>query len=80
MMKVDISTALFLYLFVSVVLVFLLWLFIDFGTRQREYSSEEKNLWHCSICDNTYIDSRHEGISKCPKCGSYIERVEELAE
>jgi len=74
MIKVDISMALFLYLFFSVFIVLLAWIFISFGTKLKTFSSEEKYIWHCSICGHTYIDSRHDEISKCPRCGSYIEK------
>ncbi len=74
MVRIDISTALFIYLFISVIVVFLAWVFFDFGTGMKTFSSEEKYIWHCSICTHTYIDSRHDEISKCPRCGSYIER------
>ena len=76
MIKVDISMALFLYLFFSTIVILILWSFFNFGTRLKTFSSEEKYIWHCSICANTYIDSRHEDISKCPVCGSFNEKVE----
>jgi len=74
MIKIDLSMALFFYLFFSVIFVLLSWVFINLGTRMRSYSSEEQYIWHCSICSNTYIDSKSDDISKCPRCGSYIEK------
>jgi uncharacterized paraquat-inducible protein A len=76
MIKVDMSTAITLFVFLSVVGVLVLWIFLDLGTRLRNFSSEEKYIWHCGICDYTYIDSRHEDISRCPRCKSYIDRNE----
>ena len=76
MIKMDISMALFFYLFGSAIVVLLLWSFFDFGIKLKTFSSDEKYIWHCSICSTTYIDSRHEEISKCPKCGSYNQRIE----
>ena len=75
MIKIDISTALFLYLFFSVITVLVAWLFMDFGIRLSTFSSEEKYIWHCTICTHTYIDSRNDEISICPRCHSYIERA-----
>ena len=75
MIKLDMTTALFLYLFFSVFLVLIAWIFLNFGTKQKTFSSEEKYIWHCSICGYTYIDSHHDEISQCPKCGSYIEKI-----
>ena len=76
MIKLDMSTALFLYLFFSVFLVLLAWMFLNFGTKQKTFSSEEKHIWHCSICALTYVDSKREVVSKCPRCDSYNQRVE----
>jgi hypothetical protein len=75
MIKVDISMALILYLFFSTVVILILWSFFNFGTRLKTFSSEEKHIWHCNICANTYIDSKHEDISKCPICGSFNEKI-----
>ncbi len=75
MIKVDISTALFLYLLFSAVLMLLAWSFVDFGTRLKNFSSEERHIWYCGICGNTYIDSVSEHISCCPRCSSYNERL-----
>ncbi|MGB3057274.1 MAG: hypothetical protein WBC16_03885 [Candidatus Omnitrophota bacterium] len=76
MIKVDISTALFLYLFFTAVLLLILWSFFSFGTRMKTFGSEEKYIWHCSICAYTYIDSKHENISRCPRCNSYNEKID----
>lgn len=75
MIEMDISTALFIYLLFSAVIVLIAWSFFDFGTKLRTFSSDEKYIWHCSICANTYIDSMHEDISKCPRCKSYNQRL-----
>ena len=75
MIKVDISMALFLYLLVSTVSVLVAWSFFNFGTKLKNFSSEERYIWYCGICGNTYIDSRHEDISQCPRCGTYNERL-----
>lgn len=74
MIELDVSMALFLYLLFTAVFILLLWSFFDFGTKLKTFSSDEKYLWHCSICTNTYVDSRHDDISKCPRCGSYNQR------
>ncbi|MDP8299842.1 MAG: hypothetical protein P9L88_08090 [Candidatus Tantalella remota] len=71
----DISTALFVYLLFTAVVVLIVWSFLNFGTRLKTFSSDEKYIWHCSICANTYIDSMHEDISKCPRCNSYNQRL-----
>jgi uncharacterized paraquat-inducible protein A len=74
MIKLDISMAVFLYLLFTAVFILIAWSFFDFGTKLKTYSSDEKYIWHCSICTLTYIDSRHDELSKCPRCGSYNQR------
>jgi len=74
MIKLDISTAVFLYLLFNVVGVLLMWVLFDFRTKSVDFRRDEDYIWHCVICANIYINSRQEGISKCPQCGSYNER------
>ena len=74
MIKVDIAMALFLYLLFTVMVVLVVWSFFSFGTKMKTFSSDEKDIWHCETCTFTYIDSRHDEVSKCPRCGSYNER------
>ncbi|HPS20353.1 MAG TPA: hypothetical protein PKY78_05135 [Candidatus Omnitrophota bacterium] len=76
MIKIDISLALFVYLLITVILVIGAWLMAGVRARLKTYVSEERFIWHCSICDNTYIDSKNEEISQCPKCGSYVDKSE----
>jgi DNA-directed RNA polymerase subunit RPC12/RpoP len=80
MIKLEVSMAVALYLFFSVVIVLVLWMFSGYRGRQRKFSSEDRYIWHCSICDHTYVDSIHEGLSQCPQCGSYVEKAEAVKE
>lgn len=74
MIRLDISTALFLYLFFTVIVILAVWFFFDFGTQLKMFFSDEKFIWHCSICSNNYVDSRNDEFSRCPRCGSYNQR------
>ena len=80
MIKMDISVALFVYLFFSAGIVLIVWSFFNFGTKLKTFSSDEKYIWHCNICDYTYIDSVHSEISKCTRCRSYNQRIEKGVE
>ncbi len=77
MINLDISTALFLYLFFSVIMLLAAWFFLDFGIKLKMFVSDEKYIWHCPICSNNYIDSLSEELSECPRCGSYNQRAVE---
>ncbi|MFH1846157.1 MAG: hypothetical protein ABH869_01220 [Candidatus Omnitrophota bacterium] len=75
MIKVDISTALFLYILFTTVSILIVWAFFNFGTKLKSFGSEEQHVWNCNICTITYIDSSSREISKCPRCGSYNDRI-----
>ncbi len=77
MIKLDLSTFLFLYLLLSAVLLLIAWASLDLGTKMKTFSPDEKFIWHCNICDHNYIDSINDEISKCPRCGSYTEKVKQ---
>ena len=74
MINIDLPMFLFIYLFFSTVLLLIAWSFLDFGTRLKNFTPDEKFIWHCNICDYHYIDSLSEDISRCPRCGSYNEK------
>ena len=76
MIKVDLSTAIFLYLFFTAVFILMLWSFFDFGTKLKTFGSDEKYILHSTICAHTYIDSKHESVSRCPQCKSYNQRID----
>jgi len=76
MIELDITAAIALYIFLTVVGVLSLWLFLDREPKSKRYTSAKKSIWQCEICTFTYVDSQHEVISKCPHCGSFNERKE----
>ncbi len=75
MIKLDISVAIFLYLFFTAIVLLVLWCFFDLGTKLKTFSSDEEYIWHCAICAFTYVDSTRDDISKCPRCASFNQRV-----
>jgi len=74
MIKLAFSQAVAIYLFFSVVVILVLWTLFEYRRGAKKYPQDNKHIWHCSICEHTYIDSKHEDLSQCPMCGSYIER------
>jgi len=50
MIELDISTAVALYLLVTVVSLLLIWLFLDRETTTKQYASEKKSIWQCEVC------------------------------
>ena len=74
MIELDITTAVALYLCLTVITLLLLELYLDRGTKSKQYASEKKSIWQCEVCAFTYIDSQHDVISKCTQCGSFNKR------
>ena len=70
--RVDLSTAVSLYIIVSVIGIFILWFLWENIRLHRTSADDEKSfIWECEICTFIYIDSVHDEISVCPRCGSY---------
>ena len=74
MIRLDIAQAIFLYLFFSVIGLFVLWVFFEERLKFIYFSEEEIYVRQCTICAYTYVDSMNRDISKCPRCNSFNER------
>ncbi len=77
MFRLDVSTAVFLYVMSSLLVIFLMWIFFERTTTFPKFVREEADVWECTICAYTYVDSRHHGISQCPQCKSYNKKSPE---
>ena len=77
MFRLDISMAVFLYVMTSLGAIFLLWLFFEKKAVLPKYVREEADVWECSICAHTYVDSTNHEISQCPQCKSYNKKAAE---
>ncbi|MBU4311495.1 MAG: hypothetical protein KJ706_02095 [Candidatus Omnitrophica bacterium] len=76
MIRIDFSLAIGLYIILTVCLVLVLWLVFDKKRSSESFTSEENFFWQCSICTYVYVDSKHNTLSQCPRCGSYNKREE----
>ena len=70
MIKLDISVALFVYLFFTVVLVLALWIWFEKRSRFTDFETNRENVWQCSVCSYVYVDKKGEDFSRCPRCNS----------
>ena len=77
MIRVDISTAVFLYLMSSLLVIFFLWIVLEKRTMLPKFVREKADVWECSICAYTYVDSTHHEISQCPQCKSFNKKSPE---
>ena len=70
MIKLDISLAIFLYLLFTVIIVFVLWIFLERRTKSNDFKIDNKDIWQCSVCRYVYINLKKEDFSRCPRCKS----------
>ncbi|MCM8780790.1 MAG: hypothetical protein NC908_02565 [Candidatus Omnitrophica bacterium] len=73
MINIDFSLAISGYILITLLIVFLPWFFSP-KNKDRELSLDPHFIWHCSICTYTYINTKQDNISVCPRCGSYNKR------
>ena len=74
MITVNFYSAVALYALIIIIAVFSIWLFSR-QEKDKELSLDERFIWFCSICTYTYINTRDELISVCPRCGSYNKKL-----
>lgn len=77
MFRMDVSMAVCLYVMSSLLAVFLLWILFEKKAILPKFIREEADVWECSICAYTYVDSTHQEISQCPQCKSYNKKSPE---
>ena len=77
MIRVDVSTAVFLYVMFSLLAIFFFWIVFEKKAILPKFVREEADVWECAICAYTYVDSQHQEISQCPQCKSYNKKEKE---
>ncbi len=77
MIQMDVSTVVFLYVMSSLMVIFVVWIFFEKTVVLPKFVREEADVWECSICVYTYVDSTHHEISQCPQCKSYNKKSPE---
>lgn len=71
MIKLDITTLIFLYILFSVISLLVIWIIYGYIGVRRFLPKDVRYIWKCSVCSHIYVDSKHEDMSVCPLCGSY---------
>jgi len=74
MISIDFSLAISLYLFLLVNIILVAWLLFSKRQKDRDLSLDPKFIWFCSVCTYTYVNTKEDAISVCPRCGSYNRR------
>jgi len=74
MIKLDISLAIFLYLFSTVIGIFIVWIWTEKKPGLSLYLKNDDNVWQCSVCSYMYTEGKTAGLSRCPRCNSINKR------
>lgn len=77
MFRVDVPTLVFLYVMSALCAIFFFWIVFERKVIFPKFVREEADVWECSICSYTYVDSTHHEISQCPRCQSYNKKSPE---
>jgi len=70
MISLNFYSGVAFYVLLVIAACFLFWLFSR-QQKDKDLSLDPKFIWFCSICTYTYINTKEELISVCPRCGSY---------
>jgi len=70
MINLDFSLAIALYAALLLSAALSLWL-LSSKERTRRLTLDQKFIWHCSVCTYTYINTKEDVISVCPRCANY---------
>jgi hypothetical protein len=78
MLKLHITTVIFFYILFSAFILLVIWAISGYKGLRSVSPKDIEYIWKCSVCLNTYIDSRSDDISLCPLCGSYNKKPGEV--
>jgi len=70
MITINFYLAISLYLIFLVGAILLVWL-LGIKEKDKDFSVDARFIWFCAICSYTYIDTKENLLSVCPRCGSY---------
>lgn len=73
MIRIDFGIGISIYIIIILGGVFSFWLFSR-RQKDKDLSLDPKLIWFCSICAYTYVNTKEDFISTCPRCGSYNKR------
>jgi hypothetical protein len=70
LLSIDFSLAVALF---NLILLAVLLAYEIFSRKQKEQdlSLDPRFIWFCSICTYTYVNTKEDVISVCPRCGNY---------
>ena len=78
MIRIDLATAIAIYLFILMIGLFVAWLLLDYRKKVGTDTGKETPVWQCSVCTHVYTVDENQDISRCPNCKSYNKRAHKL--
>jgi hypothetical protein len=76
MIILDFGWAVGVFIFLTFNLLIFAWVFLR-KEKVKELSLDPKFTWFCDVCTYTYINTRQDVISNCPRCGSFNKKNRE---
>lgn len=73
MIRIELPTLIFIYLYLSVIVIGCLWL-LDAWRVQKRKKQALRYAVRCTICASIFEDKTNELLPRCPRCGSLNER------
>jgi len=74
MITIELSFAIGLFILISFLLVFMLWIFYNY--RESSTFNELKYLLQCPYCTYVFFNYKEKEMLVCPRCKSYISHSE----
>lgn len=71
MIELTISTAIMLYLSLTLLIVLGFWGFHHYYARKKKIFSFEQALCQCEYCHYAYLEDSIKKVNQCPQCGLF---------
>jgi len=78
MISIDFSLAISLYIIMFLALLSAAWL-VHKKQKDKDLTLQDKFIWFCSVCTYTYVNTKEDTISVCPRCGSYNKKLVDIS-
>jgi uncharacterized paraquat-inducible protein A len=73
MIRIELPSLIFIYLYLSVIVIGGLWFFDGWRSQKRKKQALRYAV-HCTICASIFEDKTNVPLPRCPRCGSLNER------
>ncbi len=75
MINIDFSAGIAFYVLAVIGIGLIFWL-AGRKEKDKELSLDSRFIWFCSVCSYTYVNTKEDMFSLCPRCGSYNKKVD----